>query len=130
VKITRSRISFAFVVCGPLMAAAFAQEGYPLDGTWRGGFGPNDGERTPVVIVMKWDGERINGMINPGPRSVEFTNAELEPSTWTVRIEAPTTAAETIMIEGTLQDIGSYNRFIEGTWSQGGVETGFRITRE
>lgn len=121
---------FALTAGVALMAAALAQEGFPLDGTWRGSYGPSSDGQTPVVIVMKWDGESINGLINPGPRSIDFTYAELEPSTWTVRIEAQTADADTIMIEGTLQDIGSYNRFIEGTWSQGGVETGFRITRE
>ena len=115
---------------GALTAAALAQEGFPLDGTWRGGFGPSVDERTPVVIIMKWDGERINGMLDPGPRSVDFTSAELDPGTWTVRIEAQPAEADAIMIEGTLQDIGSYNRFIEGTWSQGGTTTNFRIERE
>ena len=109
---------------------ALAQEGFPLDGTWRGDFGPSAEDRTSVVIVMKWDGENINGMINPGPRSIEFTSAELEPSTWTVRLEAVTAEAQSIMIEGTLQDIGSYSRFIEGVWRQGGSESSFRITRE
>ncbi len=129
-KTGKATVWSALMAGNALMAAALAQEGFPLDGTWRGEFGPSSGDRTPVVIVMKWDGERINGMINPGPRSIEFTSAGLEPGTWTVRIEAQTPEAETIMIEGTLQDIGSYNRFIEGTWSQGGVETGFRIARE
>ena len=129
-KSTTAAVWFALTAGSALMATVHAQEGFPLDGTWRGGFGSNESERAPVVIVMKWDGESINGLINPGPRSIEFTYAELEPSTWTVRIEAQTADADGIMIEGTLQDIGSYNRFIEGTWSQGGVETGFRITRE
>ncbi len=113
-----------------LSAAAPAQEGYPLDGTWRGSFGPDAGERTPVVIIMKWDGERINGMINPGPRSIDFTLAELDPGSWTVRIEAQPAEAEGIVIEGTLQEIGSYNRFIDGVWRQGGTESSFRLTRE
>lgn len=129
-KSAKAALCSAFLAGGALMAAALAQEGFPLDGTWRGSFGSSDQDLTPVVIVMKWDGERINGMINPGPRSIDFTYAELEPGTWTVRIEAQTTEADTIMIEGTLDNIGSYNRFIEGTWRQGDVETGFRITRE
>lgn len=129
-KSIKATVWFALTAGVALMAAALAQEGFPLDGTWRGGYGPSSDDQTPVVIVMKWDGERINGLINPGPRSIDFTYAELEPSTWTVRIEAQTADADTIMIEGTLQDIGSYSRFIEGTWSQGGVETGFRIARE
>ena len=112
-----------------IATAALAQEGFPLDGTWRGEWGSAE-SRNRVVIVMSWDGENINGMINPGPRSIPFRHAELEPSTWTVRIEAVGHANEEIVITGTLEDIGSYNRYIEGTWTQNGVEHPFRITRE
>lgn len=111
-------------------AAAVAQEGFPLDGTWRGEWGSTGESRNRVVIVMSWDGERINGMINPGPRSIPFRHAELEPSTWTVRIEAVGPDDNEIVISGKLEDIGSYNRYIVGTWTQGGVEHDFRITRE
>ena len=111
-------------------AAARAQEGFPLDGTWRGEWGAPGGEGNGVVIVMNWDGERINGLINPGPRSIDFRSAELEPSTWTVRIEAVGHDDEEIVVEGRLEDIGSYNRYITGTWTQNGVRNDFRITRE
>ncbi|HEX7081264.1 MAG TPA: hypothetical protein VF329_09635 [Gammaproteobacteria bacterium] len=126
----RTARTAAFLAC--LAAVAFpaaAQEGFPLDGTWRGEWGP-PGEGHRVVIVMDWDGERINGMINPGPESIEFRRAELEPSTWTVRIEAVNHEDQEILIEGTLQDIGSYNRYIVGTWTQDGAENPFKITRE
>jgi hypothetical protein len=107
-----------------------AQEGYPLDGTWRGEWGPADGQRTPVVIVMKWDGDNISGQINPGPASLPFDQASLDPSNWTVHIEAATADGTAITIDGSLGDIGSYNRWIEGTWDQGGTEHPFKITRE
>lgn len=127
----RTKIRHAGMGIGLVAATAvFAQEGFPLDGTWRGEWGSTGESRNRVVIVMSWDGERINGMINPGPRSIPFQHAELEPSTWTVRIEAVGHGDEEIVITGTLEDIGSYNRHIEGTWSQDGVEHAFRITRE
>jgi len=113
-----------------LAAGLLAQEGFPLDGTWRGDWGPTADDRTPVVIVMKWDGENINGTINPGPSSFQFTAAVLDPSSWTVNIEAQPPGEDDIMITGTLRDIGSYNRFIEGTWTQGGGANSFKITRE
>jgi len=105
-----------------------AQEGFPLDGTWRGEWGTEPSN--PVVIVMKWDGRNINGLINPGPRSFEFTQAILEPGNWTVRFEADTPDGQHVSIVGTLEDIGSYNRKIEGTWTQGGTEHTFKIERE
>jgi len=124
-KIRHAGMGIGFAVA----TAVLAQEGFPLDGTWRGEWGSSE-DRNRVVIVMSWDGEHINGMINPGPRSVPFRSAELEPSTWTVRIEAVGRDNEEIVISGKLEDIGSYNRYIEGTWTQGGVEHAFRITRE
>ena len=113
-----------------ISTATSAQEGFPLDGTWRGEWGPPGGEGNHVVIVMDWDGEQINGLINPGPRSIEFSRAELEPSTWMVRIEAVGHDEEEIVVEGRLQDIGSYNRYITGSWTQDGVRNDFRLTRE
>ena len=112
------------------LAPLVAQEGYPLDGTWRGEWGSDPASANHLVIVMKWDGENINGTINPGPNSFPFTAAELFPDSWRVRFEATNRAGEPIVIEGQLEDIGSYNRSIAGTWTQDGVEHAFKITRE
>jgi hypothetical protein len=117
------------VIALGLAPATPAQEGYPLDGTWRGQWG-DESAANHVVIVMKWDGVTINGTINPGPRSIPFTAAALEPADWTVRFEAETADGESIEIEGTLTDIGSYNRSIEGTWAMAGTAYAFKITRE
>lgn len=105
-----------------------AQEGFPLDGTWRGEWTRPSGQRETVVIVMEWDGDRINGMINPGPNSVPFSSARLNPADWTVEIKA--SEPDTIEIEGKLHEIGSYNRYILGSWTINGVEHDFRLTRE
>jgi hypothetical protein len=128
---TIKRNSLAAIVFLLLGAAniSFSQEGFPLDGTWRGQWQSSDGG-IPVVIVMKWDGDRIGGTINPGPNSTPFSNARLQADTWTVLIEADPENGAPISIVGTLREIGSYNRFIEGTWTQGGSDHAFRITRE
>ena len=116
----------------PLMA--FGQEGVPLDGTWRGDWGTSQTDRTTVVLVMKWDGININGMINPGPDSAPFTLAALNPDNWTVHIEAEDRDDAgnpvTVVIDGQLDDLGSYNRTLEGTWRRGDVEGDFRVARE
>ena len=111
-----------------LCAIARAQEGFPLDGTWRGEWGA--AEKRQVVIVMKWDGKNINGTINPGPRSVPFTTASLQPSDWTVHIEAQSRDGASIVIDAKLADIGSYNRTLTGTWNEAGVDHDFKIARE
>lgn len=118
--------TFSFLV----MPHLGAQEGFPLDGTWRGEWGDETGTPTHVVLVMKWNGETIDGQINPGPRSVAFDNAVLYPETWTVLIEATGTDGQAIAIEGRLENIGSYNRTIEGTWTEGGTGHPLKITRE
>jgi hypothetical protein len=109
-------------------ALAHSQEGFPLDGTWRGEWG--GAEKRQVVIVMKWDGKSINGIINPGPSSVPFTRASLEPSDWTVHIEAQSRDGAPILIDAKLEDIGSYNRTLTGTWNQAGVDHELKIARE
>src|SRR5690606_33694395 len=127
--IVRMRIVAALAACAlPVLAAA--QEGFPLDGTWRGEWGPSGENASRVVVVMSWDGERINGMINPGRRSIDFARADLDPSTWTVRIEAVDRDGRPIEIEGTLHDIGAYDRYITGTWTVAGEAHAFRITRQ
>ena len=110
--------------------SVLAQEGFPLDGTWRGDWGLSDADRTLVVMVMKWDGENINGTINPGPNSYPFTAAVLKPSDWSVHIEAENPDGEQVISEGSLSNIGSYNRSIEGTWTQDDIAHSFRIARE
>ena len=124
--------SFLLMVAG--LAVAVAQEGFPLDGTWRGDWGPTPADRKSVVLVMKWDGNSVTGMINPGPDSVAFTTASLDPSHWTVHIEAEGSDdggnPMRIIIDGRLENIGSYNRTIEGTWREGSAQGEFKITRE
>ena len=95
------------VVLSLLLAVAVqSQEGFPLDGTWRGEWGP-DGGKSAVVIVMTWDGKNVNGMINPGPNVVRFSGPVLEPSDWTVHIEAQSRDGQPIVIDAKLDDIGS-----------------------
>ena len=110
--------------------AGSAQEGYPLDGTWRGEWGQPGGEQTLAVVVMNWDGKTLNGRINPGRNTINFTSAALNPADWSVHIEAQTREGEPIIIEGVLSELGSYNRKLTGTWTSGGVENPLVLTRE
>ncbi|HJR71125.1 MAG TPA: hypothetical protein VKA43_13870 [Gammaproteobacteria bacterium] len=120
--------SVAAVASLLMLATALSQEGFPLDGTWRGEWG--NGDKRPVVIVMKWDGQSINGTINPGPNSLRFSSASLEPSDWTVRIEAQSRDGLAVAIDAKLENIGSYHRTLTGTWKQAGTDHAFKIARE
>ena len=55
--------------CLSFMAPSFAQQGHPLTGTWNGDWGANPSQRTPVTLVMTWDGKDVKGIVNPGPDS-------------------------------------------------------------
>ena len=68
-------------VVGLISAAALAQEGHPIKGSWLGDFGPNKTTRTQVFLVMDWDGKAISGMINPGTDNIPIKNAMLTPPT-------------------------------------------------
>jgi hypothetical protein len=69
------------MVFGVVAGAALAQEGHPLKGSWLGDFGPNKTTRTPVFLVMDWDGKNITGMLYPGTENIPIKNATLIPPT-------------------------------------------------
>ena len=105
-----------------------AQQGHPLTGTWSGDWG-SPAQRSPVTIVMNWDGKKVNGLMNPGPDSVPLASVYVDVTNWTVRIEADTKLGH-VTAEGKLEDLGSYHRTIKGSWHQGATAGDFRITRE
>jgi len=118
-----------------LAAAIVAQEGHPLVGTWYGEWGLSPQARHDVSVVMTWDGKAIGGTIDPGPDAVPFKTATLDSNTWTVHIEAErpakgATAAVRYVIDGTLANLGSYNRTLSGTWTDGAAKGDFKLTRD
>lgn len=126
---------FVFVLACFIVAAAVAQEGYPLIGTWSGEWGPSPNERAQVVVIMEWDGETLSGIINPGfPDAAPIRVGTLDSTKWTVHLEAETKDERgnpvRIVIDGKLENIGSYNRTLSGTWIQGNVKGDFKLTRD
>ena len=115
-----------------LLAAAgvSAQEGFPLDGTWRGETVAADGSHKTIVLIMQWDGKQIAGTINPGPDAVEFSAAALTPAGWKVTLAAKTAKGADISFAGTLSELGKYNRALSGTWTEGGKSHDIRFVRE
>src|SRR5712691_10617818 len=78
------RVLVAILIAGGMAAVLplLAQEGHPLVGTWHGEWHPAAGQRSPVVMFMKWDTKNITGVINPGPRSMALKTATLDPAQW------------------------------------------------
>jgi len=111
-------------------AATLAQEGFPLDGTWRGERKVDGGSPATLVMVLEWDGKQVTGVINPGPRSLTVKEGRLDPEGWKVSLVAESASGQKATFEGALAEIGSYHRHVDGTWTEGGRSYSVRIVRE
>lgn len=111
-----------------------AQEGHPLTGTWHGDYGTSPTQRTPVVFLMHWDSKKVEGKVNPGANSTPLKAATLDASKWAVHIEADVKDAAgkltPMVFDGKLDNVGSYNRTITGTWTSGTQKGDFKLTRD
>jgi hypothetical protein len=133
-SVRRVALQAALLASLVLAAPAFAQEGYPLTGTWSGDWGPSATQRTHLTLVMNWDGHKVSGEINPGPHSIPLASVYLDVTNWTVRIQADTKDNSGnplhITAEGKLDDLGSIHRKISGTWQEGKIQGDFRVARD
>jgi hypothetical protein len=122
------------LLCAALLAVvstvAGAQEGFPLDGTWRAQVVGSDGAERTLVLILQWDGQQVGGTINPGPGGVDFTGGMLEPEGWKFRLAAKDAGGREIRLEGVIADLGKYHRAIEGQWTEGGKSQAVRFVRE
>ena len=131
----RALVRRTLIVVGCLGVAALAsgQFGHPLKGTWSGDWGPDKDNRTHVLLEIQWDGKALSGTINPGPNGVPLKLATLNPETWGVHFEADgkdrSGNAVHYVIDGKVENIGAYQRFITGSWSEGSRKGDFRVTR-
>ena len=118
------------MACVAICLPVLAQQGHPLTGTWSGDWGATSTQRNQITFVMNWDGKNVTGLINPGPDSIPIASVFVDPTNWTVRIEADTKNKVHISAEGKLEDLGSYHRTIKGSWMQGSTKGDFKITRD
>jgi len=131
----RRRLIFgvAVLACLAMAGAASAQFGHPLKGSWSGDWGSSAASRTHVVVEIGWDGKALNVVVNPGPRAVPLAKAAVDYNTWTVHFEGDgkDQAGATVhyVIDGKLENLGAYQRFITGTWMQGSAKGAFKLTR-
>lgn len=132
--ITRSRVLMLLAWLA-LPAAVLAQFGHPLDGQWSGQWGPND-KPNRLLLDLDWDGKTITGEINPGPTAAIIKSVTIDYSdraSWVVKLEAEGRDASgkvvPITVDGRLENIGAYRRYLRGTWTQGSQKGAFIISR-
>ncbi len=111
-------------------AVTGAQEGFPLDGTWRGETTAKDGSHRTIVLVMQWDGKQVNGTMNPGPESTEFTGGKLNPEGWKFTLGFKNAQGVNVKFDGTISNLGKYNRVLSGKWTEGTSSLDIRFVHE
>jgi hypothetical protein len=108
-----------------------AQEGHPLTGSWHGEWGASGARaKTPIVMFLKWNNTSVEGTLNPGKNGTALKSVTLNAADWTVHIEGAAKDGQAITADGKLGDIGSYNRTITGTWTQGKSKGNFQLKRD
>lgn len=108
-----------------MSTVAYAQEGHPLKGSWIGEWAGNETHGDFVLLVMDWDGKNVTGVINPGTDNMTIENVDLDPSDWSVTIEAGG-----YVLEGNIQELELPSRSINGTWKNGNRSGSLAISRQ
>jgi hypothetical protein len=115
-------------------AAAVAQEGHPLKGSWIGTWSGNTVHGNDVLLVLTWDGKNITGTINPGTDNMVIKNASLNPEGWVVHLEADAKdkagAVVTYVLDGKIENLAMHNRGIIGTWKSQRGSGQLKINRQ
>lgn len=131
---TRYRRVTRLLYLGVLVACTcLAQQGHPLVGSWSGEWTPPDGNAQRVLLVLAYDThDTISGQVYFGTRRVPLSRATLDPSSWTVHLEAEATDTNgrgvDYVIDGRIENLGSTTeRSIIGNLSANGERGPFRV---
>jgi hypothetical protein len=137
--IIRSLGAFALLLA--FSSSLVAQEGYPMTGNWYGDYGTG-AQKKDVTFVMKWDGTKATGIMNPGPAAQAITSITMDiipgkaggrslnnpdaapavPPVFNVKI-----VVGDLMLEGKMQNPVGGNRSIVGTYTKGTEKGPFQI---
>ena len=133
----RSRVLCVLALAIMFLApsGAWAQFGHPLKGQWSGQWGPTDNPKR-LLLDLHWDGKDITGVVNPGDEAAAVKSVTFDysnPSAWKVKLTAEgkdkSGKPVAISVDGTLENIGAYNKLFHGTWVEGGQKGDFTLTR-
>jgi len=108
-----------------------------LTGTWVGDFGPAFYDRNTISLELKWDGQKLTGLVKPGVpgarmyRNFEgfpIENASFDPKTGSVKFEAMyQPRGRRYFIEAKLE-----GNTLKGTWNRPdeNKDGDFKLTRK
>ena len=130
------RSSFIGLLAAASLAAAavaVAQVGHPVKGSWSGYWGTSEAAKRRILLLLDWRDREITGVINPGPNQVPITKAELDVTTWTLRLEAEMPTADggkaPFVTTGQLTNLGSWTtRTYSGTYEFDDESGRFTVT--
>jgi hypothetical protein len=139
---SRTLRAAGLLACVMLVMPAFAQMGYPLKGSWSGDWWIKKGAENHVLLDFDWDGKTLSGVLNPGTDNVTLQKLTLQPPAggvekaadpWNLHFEADVKDASGRMVhhvvDGKLQNIGAYRKFVTGTWTAGAQKGEFKVVR-
>jgi hypothetical protein len=135
------QVALAAVVMAAASIGLRAQEGYPMTGNWYGDYGTG-AQRKDLTFVIKWDGSKATGIVNPGPGSQPITSVTMDiipgkaggrslnnpdaapavPPVFNVKI-----VVGDLTLEGKMQNPVGGNRSIVGTYTKGTEKGPFQI---
>ena len=140
----KSKILYSVCILAIFAVAipVFAQMGHPLKGSWSGDWWLKKGDENRVLLDFDWDGKTLKGTLNPGTDNVALQKLTLDPPAggvakamdpWLLHFEADVKDASGKMVhyvvDGKMQNLGSYNRSMTGTWAVGTQKGEFKVTR-
>ena len=137
------------LACIAIAIPALAQFGHPLKGSWSGEWRESVTATHRILLEFKWEGKyginpergTLSGTLNPGPDAAPMLNLKVTPPSggvpnadapWHVHFEADlkdaSGAATRVVVDGYMENLGAYKRFMNGVWQQGDKKGLFKVT--
>ena len=105
-----TRVGLRWIVCcvisSTLSLAAQSHGADPISGTWTGSMGPNDTDRHPITVELKFDGTSITGLITGPPYPGEIKSGSFDPATGALKLDVTVKNEDStrVVFQGTLKE--------------------------
>lgn len=105
-----TRAGLRWIVCcvisSTLSLAAQSPGADPISGTWTGSMGPNETDRHPIKVELKFDGTSITGLITGPPYPGEIKSGTFDPKTGALKLDVTVKDEDStrVLFQGTLKE--------------------------